>query len=180
MQCPTQLPRVALGVFLAPQQVGASHVADEERAPGEEQGGPLTAGAVRDQEANMLRRMPGGMQDLDDHLSHLQSLPIRQVAHWIAERGTGPRQQLHLSPRRQLAYPGQIIIMLMRIGSIANTHAMLARCRKIHVNVTTDIQDQGFTRLLRANQVRRMPETLQIKLLEDHLWCSPCREGHRY
>ena len=51
----------------------------------------------------MLRRMPGGMQDLEDHLSHLQSLPIRQVAHWIAELGTGPRQQLHLSPRRQLA-----------------------------------------------------------------------------
>src|SRR5262249_29778030 len=156
---------------------GASHVADEERAPSEEQGRPLTAGAVRDQEANMLRRMPGGMQDLEDHFPHLQPLPIHQRAHWIAELGTGPRQQLHLSPRRQLAYPGQIIIVLMRIGSIAQTHAMLARCRKIHVDVTTDIQYQSFARLLRANQVRRMPKTLQIKLLEDHPWCSPWREG---
>jgi hypothetical protein len=81
-----------MGSFLAPQQVRASHVADEERAPGEEQSGPLTAGAVRDQETNMLRRMPGGMQDVEDHFPHLQSLPIRQVAHWIAELGTGPRQ----------------------------------------------------------------------------------------
>ena len=51
---------------------------------------------------------------------------------------------------------------------MGNAQAVLARKRQVLIDVALRVDDRRAARLLVADDVRRVRETVQIELLEDH------------
>ncbi|WP_245232655.1 hypothetical protein [Thiorhodococcus minor] len=108
------------------------------------------------------------MQKLEGHLAPLQALTVFHRGHPVPELGAGTGEQLDVAAIGQLADPGQIVVVLVRVTGVANPHALLARGLEIGVHVAADVEHEGLAGLLGADEIGRVAQTLQIELLEEH------------
>jgi hypothetical protein len=135
---------------------------------GEEEGRLLTSRAIRHEQTDVFGRVARRVERLDEHLAHLDPIPVPEGARRVGELGPGAGQQLDLAPHRQLADAGDIVVVLMGVDRVGDPEPMPARRLKIHLHVAPDVQHQRLACLLRAEEVGRVTEALEDELLEDH------------
>ncbi len=121
----------------------------------------------------MLRRMARGVHDLDAHLSHLQLLAILQRAVVVAEVGLRRAQELDVGPLGHLGEAGQVVVVAVGVQGVADAEPLYAGLGEVAVDVALWIEQQCLARLLGADEVGGMPQTLQVELLEEHLHRTP-------
>ena len=116
----------------------------------------------------MFGSMTGGVENRENYFAHLQAVAVTHRPHLIAELRAGSREQLHVCARGQFTNSGQIVIVLVRVGSIPNTHALRARFFKIDINIAAHIEHERLACLLGADEVGGMSETFEVELLKNH------------
>ena len=72
----------------------------------------------------------------------------------VAEIGSRTRQELKGAALAQLRDPREEVIMLMRVGGVADAQAGLLRIAIVLIAVAADIEHHCIAGLLGANQVR--------------------------
>ena len=152
------------------QQVRPSHIANEERVPGQEH---LRHGVVCKQikqlQGNALGGMPGGFHGNDAHgLPKLQGRSV-EFRHEIKLR-LGLATQVNLRPGAlpQLQMPRQEV--RMKVGQIhmLNLPTVLLCLRQIGLNIPLGIHHHGTPGRRVSDEVRSVGQTSQIMLLEVH------------
>ena len=103
-QCPGAARRIG-GEF------GASDIAHHQRVAGQHAPGLLGAGSVGDQQTEVLRRMSGGMQNIERHIAELDPLAMRQAAEGESGLGRGMQRVIRSCARGQLAASRSVIGM---------------------------------------------------------------------
>jgi hypothetical protein len=105
----------------------------------------------------MLRRVPGRVQQLEAHLTYIQQRAVVHGAYRVTELGAGASEQLHVGARRQLANPGQVVVVLMGVARIADAQTLPAGFGKIGLDVAAHVEHQRLAGLLGSDQIGRVP-----------------------
>jgi hypothetical protein len=112
--------------------------------------------------------VPRGGHHLEADLPELELLPVAQRPVTEPDVGARRRQQLDVTSGRDLNEPGQVVVVAVRVERVPNAQP-LHPCRgKVTRHVTLGIEHQRLARLLRADEIGGVPETLQVELLEKH------------
>lgn len=112
-----------------------------------------------DQQADVLGRVARSVQHLDADLE-LELLAVVEGPAGIAELSLRRAQQLHVASRRHLGQAREVVIVAVGVGGEAHPQALHASGLEVAIDVSTGIEQQGFARLLRADQVRGVAEAL--------------------
>ena len=92
LQCLLHGPRHLERVVVTAEEVRTSHVANEEGATGQQEGGRLTAGAIGHEQADVLGGVTRCVKRFYEHLPHLDPLPIPQRTRRIPDLCPGSGQ----------------------------------------------------------------------------------------
>ena len=116
----------------------------------------------------MLGRVPRRGHHLEADLPELEEFPVAQRPVVEPDGGGRRREDLDVTPDRHLGNPGQVIVVAMRVERVPDPQP-LHPCRgEVARDVALGIEYQRLARLFRADEIRAVPETLQIELLEEH------------
>src|SRR5579875_606107 len=100
--------RCGPGVQIA-RQLDPSDVADHQRVAREEQPGVRAAGPVSDQEAEVLRRVPGSVEDLELDVAQRDRIPVLRPPEGEPGRGAGVQEVVATGRARQIPPGGQVV-----------------------------------------------------------------------
>ena len=166
---PAEGRRRRLRLGPAPEEIRPGQVAHEEGPAGQQQGGLVgRGGAIVHEQADVLRRVPGRVQDLDAHLTQLELLAVGEGAVVVAELGLGRAEQLDVAPGGDLGEAGQVVVVPVGVEGVGDAQALRPRHLEVLVDQSLRIEDQALARLLRSDEVRRVPETREVELPEEH------------
>ncbi len=152
----------------AAEQVGPAHVPHEQSPAGEQQHRVLTAGVVEHQEAHVLGAVARGVDDLEGEVAHLDDLAVGDAAVVVAEVGAGEAQHLHVLAEPQLREAAQVVVVAVGVDGEGDAQPVHPGGLEVDLHIPAGIEQERPTRLLVTDEVRRMPQTLQVELFEDH------------
>src|SRR5690606_10616004 len=69
----------------------------------------------------------------------------------------------------------QVVVVAVRVEGVADAHASHSGHVEVAAHVALRVEQQRLARLLGTDEVRRVPERLEVELLEDHAPSLPGR-----
>lgn len=166
--------------LIATEEVGPGHVVHQECPAGEEDGGLVAHRTVADEEADVLGRVTGSVEDLERDLPHLEHLAVRERTVGVAVRSGARRQRLDArNTGDQLADPRQVVVVPMRVEHVGDPHPPVAGFVQVRGDVSPWVEDERLTGPLVADEVRRVAEALEVELPQMHDPTLPNVRGTR-
>ncbi len=111
--------------------------------------------------------MPRRFQNLQSYPPELQNIPIAKSSKCVGCLRGRPQADRGAGAIAQFKMPGNEIGVQMRQEHVLDRQPILAGKRNVLVRVALRINNDGGTRLLIPNDVRRMRQAWQVELLED-------------
>ena len=150
-------------------QIWAADIADEQRVTGQHRYRiPAVRREIEHQQGDRLRRVPGRLARGDPDVAKLDDIAVRQRYALVLRLRGAPEINGRARALAQLKVTGDKVGVEVREKHMLDPHAVLRREVEINLDVPLWIDDGGDAARLVANQVRRMREALEIKLLENH------------
>ena len=154
------------GVAGRSREVGAAHVSDEERVPGQHQLRLAARLVVDHQHRHALGRVPGGLQEAQRDLADPDLVAVAHAA--MRERCTrpGPDHDRRPGALGQLAVAAHEVGVEVRLHDVLDREALRLRLVEVLVDVAPRVDDRGLA--VRADHVRRLGQAAEVELLEIH------------
>ena len=147
----------------AGKEVGAAHVADEERVAGENRYGLVASRTVGHHVADAVGRVPRRVEHLDVHVFDVEAVTIANGDMVIGTlAGPGGADGCSGLPR-QVQVAGHEVRVEMGFQNMRDLEAELLRGRHVFLDVALWIDDR--TRRLATEQVRQVSDTIDVVLL---------------
>ena len=158
------------------EQVGPADVADEQRVAGEDAvgggAGIDVGGALPDDDAHRLGRVPGGVPEFEHDgvvaRSERVALAVGHTHHLELGARHGRVDDLRPGRLGELEVARQEVGVEVRLDHELDRHARLGCVGEVLGHVTLGIDDHGSAARLVADEVRRMRQALQVVLVELH------------
>ena len=112
----------------------------------------------------MARRL----ERLQPHASELDGIAVVEGNKWVLGLCRSTQVDLRADAIAKLEVTGDEIRMEVREEDVLDLEAMLGGKRQVLIDVTLRIDDRCRVRFLVANQVRRVREAIEVKLLQNH------------
>ena len=155
-------------------QVGAPHVADEQRVAGEHR---VRLGVARVQienhDRNGFGRVARRFQHFQAHATEFEKVAVVVRGKCIPGLGRGAHMNFRAGAIAQLQMSGDKIGVQMGEKDVLNFKSVLGGKLNVLVGVALRINHDGGAGRLISNDVRRVRQTWQIELLEDHACLAP-------
>jgi hypothetical protein len=152
------------------QEVGAADVADQERVPGEHRVRPArVARQVDDDDRDAFRRVPGRLEDLQADIAELQRVAVLERMEVVVRLRASTEVDGRPHALLQFQMAGHEVRVEMGQDDVLDREAIPRRVVDVPVDVTTRVDDDGRACPLVADQVRRLRQTAEVVLREDHL-----------
>ena len=160
--------RVDRQVAAGSDQVRTADVADEQRVTGQHAVRNVVVGMFIHHEADRLRRMSRGCQDLDRDLTQRQSLPVSKEVDRKPELGTDAIRDDRAGVRSELEMAADEVGVHVRLDNSLDRQALGRRLVEVHADIAPRIDDHGAAGRLVTDQVGGMRQTAEVVLSEDH------------
>jgi len=163
-------------------EIRSSHVADKQCVARKhrDRAGIRDSGlGIRDQSAvvheqrNRFDRMPRRFQSLDPDRSEIDHRAVANRLEFIFRDRFPTEADDRAHAVAQLEVAGNEIRVEVRQEDVRDTKVVIGRERQILIDVALRIDDSRGTALLISNDVRGVCETVEIKLLEEHMSIMP-------
>ena len=158
------------------QEIGASHVADEERVTGEDgdrHGGVRTRVGRHDRDP--LGRVTGGLEDGEAGVARLDHVALVQRADVVLGGSAGAQADPRADALPQLEVAGYEIRVEVGQEDGLDRRAQLVGGVEVLLDVPPRIDDDGAAARLVDDDVGRLGEAAEIELLDDHGVVLPWR-----
>lgn len=163
------------------QQVRSAHVSDEEKVSGERPVGLFGSGAVRENEADVLRGMARRVYDIEPETAHADGVTVvKQLGGRALSKGIFPvggtlvgQIEFCTGSLGQFQSAAYEVGMDVSLGYRDDLKALFLSGAEVLVDVTKRIDNNGLAGLAASHKVAGLGQLGVVKVFEDHfLICS--------
>ena len=151
-------------------QIGTTDVTDEKRVASEH--GLRIGGAaieIVDDEGNRLDGVSWRLEYLQPDSTEVDDITVVERSEFVLGSRGGAEIDRRPGAIAQLEVTGDEVRVEVREEDVPDPQIVLGGERKIVIDVALWIDDSRRARLLVPDEVRRVRQTIQVKLLEDHV-----------
>ncbi len=150
------------------EQVGTTHVADEQGVAGQHAVRDRVVGVLEDQDADGLGGVARGRHDLQHDLAEHDALAVGQRPAGVLGRGALAVADPRPGRGRELEVPGQEVGVEVGVDHAHDLQAVLGGVRQVLRHVAPRVHDHRLPGGLVPDEVRRLRQAVEVVLLEAH------------